>query len=51
MEERNVNNVEDIEIKLVDDSKLIKMYQDVETFLNFVDEEIKKTDVGDDNGE
>lgn len=51
MEERNVNNVEDIEINLVDNSKLIKMYQDVEAFLKFVDEEIKKTDVGDDNGE
>ena len=46
------NNVQEtVEINLVDDNKLISMYQEVESFLKYLDEEIKKTDVGDEDGE
>ena len=46
------SNVEDlVSINLVEDTKLISMYQEVETFIKFLEEEIKKTDVGDEDGE
>lgn len=46
------NNVEDlVSINVVDNTKLVSMYQEVETFLKFLEEEIKKTDVGDEDGE
>ena len=46
------NNVEDlVSINLEEDDKLISMYQEVENFLKFLEDEIKKTDVGDEDGE
>ena len=48
-EEKKIEDV--VEISLVNNADLIKMYQDVESFLKYLDEEIKKTDVGDENEE
>lgn len=49
MNDKKINISDDVEISLVDNDKLIKLYQDIEAFLKFVDEEIKKTDAGDGN--
>lgn len=51
-ESNESNNVEElVSINVVDNDKLISMYHEVETFLKFLEEEIKKTDVGDEDGE
>lgn len=44
MEENN-----DISLDTLDNNILVECYEEVESFLKKVDEEIKKTDVGNDN--
>lgn len=37
------------EMKSLSNDELLKLYQDIEGFIKYLDEEIKKTDVGDEN--
>lgn len=38
---------EDVSLDTLTDERIIECYQEVESFLKIVEEEIKKTDVGD----
>jgi hypothetical protein len=40
---------EDVSIEKLNNQELLSYYHEVEAFLKMVDEELKKTDVGDDN--
>ncbi len=40
---------EDVSIEKLNNQELLSYYREIEAFLKMVDEELKKTDVGDDN--
>ena len=40
---------EDVSIENLNNQELLNYYHEIEGFLKLVDEELKKTDVGDDN--
>jgi hypothetical protein len=40
---------EDVSIEKLNNQELLNYYHEIENFLKMVDEELKKTDVGDDN--
>ena len=40
---------EDVSIENLNNQELLNYYHEIEGFLKMVDEELKKTDVGDDN--
>jgi hypothetical protein len=46
-EETIIND--DVSIDSLNNQELLNYYQEIEGFLKMIDEELKKTDVGDDN--
>lgn len=40
---------EDVSIENLNNQELLSYYHEIESFLKMVDDELKKTDVGDDN--
>lgn len=51
MENEDIENVnyEEVSLDSLSDEKIIESYNEVEAFLKIVDEEIKRTDVGEQN--
>lgn len=49
MKSNDVIAEEDISIEKLNNQELLNYYREIEAFLKLVDEELKKTDVGDDN--
>ena len=49
MESNDVIVEEDVSIDKLNNQELLSYYREIEAFLKMVDEELKKTDVGDDN--
>ena len=49
MEPNDIIIEEDVSIENLSNQELIDYYREIESFLKMVDDELKKTDVGDDN--
>lgn len=49
MEKDDIIIEEDVSIEKLNNQELLSYYHEIESFLKMVDEELKKTDVGDNN--
>ena len=49
MKQEDIIIEEDVSIENLNNQELLSYYHEIEGFLKLVDEELKKTDVGDDN--
>ena len=49
MKQEEIIKEEDVSIEKLNNQELLSYYREIESFLKMVDDELKKTDVGDDN--
>ena len=49
MKQEEIIAEEDVSIEKLSNQELLSYYREIESFLKMVDEELKKTDVGDSN--
>ena len=49
MKQEDIIIEEDVDIEKLNNQELLNYYHEIESFLKMVDEELKKTDVGDEN--
>lgn len=49
MKQEDIIVEEDVDIEKLNNQELLNYYHEIESFLKMVDEELKKTDVGDEN--
>lgn len=49
MKQDEIIKEEDVSIEKLNNQELLSYYREIESFLKMVDDELKKTDVGDDN--